>query len=108
MIGKRWAFAYMGLDIALYLAIKVMRSDFYYWIPASPLLEVLISVFLRVVVKIIADFTSIVHFRHPVEVGGAHWTFSLLLSMAGLPIAIKIFEESGGEKDRERGNDLIN
>jgi hypothetical protein len=42
------------------------------------------------VVKIIVDFTSIVHFRHPFEVGGAYWLFGLVLAMGSLPVSIYI------------------
>ena len=32
-------------------------------------------------------FVCAVHFRHPNELGGAYWTFSLLISLASLPLA---------------------
>jgi hypothetical protein len=44
-----------------------------------------------VIIKIITDFTSMVQFRHPNEVGGAYWLFGLLLTMGSLPVAIYIY-----------------
>ena len=49
----------------------------------------------RVLVKVISDFTSIVHFRHPIEIGGAQWVFGQLTSVATLFIALHVAEASG-------------
>jgi hypothetical protein len=51
-----------------------------------------------VVVKIIVDFTSIMHFRHPYEVGGAYWLFGLVLTMGSLPGSIFIASSYVSEK----------
>jgi hypothetical protein len=40
------------------------------------------------VVKVVGDFTSIVQFRHPNEVGGMYWMFGFVLTMGSLPVAI--------------------
>ena len=50
--------------------------------------EIVSSIFMRVLVKIITDFTSIVQFRHPNEVGGAYWLFGLVLTIGSLPMSI--------------------
>ena len=60
MLGAKWAIAYIVADLVLYLVIKVLRGDFWYWIQCEGLLSsLLISLFARVMVKIIADFTSL-------------------------------------------------
>jgi hypothetical protein len=51
-----------------------------------------------VLIKIIVDFTSMVHFRHPNEVGGAYWLFGLLLTMGSLPVSIFIASPYVDEK----------
>ena len=30
LLGKRWAFAYIGADVGLYLIVKMLRGDFWY------------------------------------------------------------------------------
>ena len=60
MLSAKWAIAFVTADLGLYLVIKVLRGDFWYWIQCEGLLSsLLISLFARVMVKIIADFTSL-------------------------------------------------
>jgi hypothetical protein len=88
LMGGSWALLYIGTDLGLYMLVKILRGDFWYWIPAGGNVEIVNSIFCRVVVKIIVDFTSIAHFRHPNEVGGAYWLFGFLLTMGSLPVSI--------------------
>jgi hypothetical protein len=90
LMGGSWAFLYIGADLGLYLLVKILRGDFWYWVPLGGNIEIVSSIFVRVINKIITDFTSIVHFRHPNEVGGAYWLFGLLLTMTSLPMSICI------------------
>jgi hypothetical protein len=90
LMGGSWAFLYIGADLGLYILIKILRADFWYWLPAGASIEIMTSIIFRVIVKIIVDFTSIVHFRHPNEVGGAYWLFGLVLTMVSLPVSIYI------------------
>mmetsp|Transcript_7756 Transcript_7756/g.15576 ORF Transcript_7756/g.15576 Transcript_7756/m.15576 type:complete len:771 (+) Transcript_7756:890-3202(+) len=60
VIGKRWAFVYIGADVGLYLVIKMLRGDFWYWVPLGGNAEIVSSIVARVLVKIVTDFTSIV------------------------------------------------
>jgi hypothetical protein len=59
--------------------------------PTGGNMEIVNSIIFRVIAKIIADFTSMVHCRHPNEVGGAYWLFGLLLTMVSLPVSIYIY-----------------
>merc|ERR1711871_1842482 len=96
MIDLKLTLAYIGLDLGLYLAVKMLRGDFWYWVPLGGTTEVVLSIIIRVVVKIITDFTSIVQFRHPNELGGMYWSFGFVLTMVSLPVAITIYAEQGG------------
>jgi hypothetical protein len=74
--------------MALYFAQKILRKDFIYWVPGltgAP--RVLLSGMSRVLVKIVVDYTGVVHFRHSFELGGAYWTASVLLAL-GVSFAI--------------------
>jgi hypothetical protein len=92
LLGGRWASLYVGADLGLYLLVKAFREDFWYWIPVGGNTEVLNSIVIRVIVKVVTDFTSIVQFRHPNEVGGLYWMFGFVLTMGSLPIAILVAE----------------
>ena len=52
--------------------MKALRGDFWYWMPVGGNTEVLSSIVSRVLVKVVTDFTSIVQFRHPYEIGGMY------------------------------------
>eukprot|EP00520_Triparma_pacifica_P010762 CAMPEP_0118634898 /NCGR_PEP_ID=MMETSP0785-20121206/1791_1 /TAXON_ID=91992 /ORGANISM="Bolidomonas pacifica, Strain CCMP 1866" /LENGTH=210 /DNA_ID=CAMNT_0006525901 /DNA_START=645 /DNA_END=1274 /DNA_ORIENTATION=+ len=84
--------------MGIFLGLKVFRHDFWYWIPIGGALEVVVCILQRVVVKTISDFTSIVQFRHPYELGGLYWTFELVLTMCSLPVVIRIYEGQEGNK----------
>jgi hypothetical protein len=90
LIEGSWVILYIGADFGLYLLVKILRGDFWYWVPVGGNLELLNSISSRMSIKIITDFTSIVQFRHPNEVGGAYWLFGLVLTMGSLPVSIFI------------------
>ena len=69
---------FVGGEVLLYLAWKLLRGDFLYWVRVEGVLGVFGSFLVRVLVKVIADFTGCVHFRHPYELGGAAFTTSLV------------------------------
>jgi hypothetical protein len=88
LLGGTWVSLYVGADMLLYLLVKVIRGDFWYWIPAGGNTEIMSSIVARVLVKVVTDFTSIVQFRHPYEVGGMYWMLGFVLTMGSLPVAI--------------------
>jgi hypothetical protein len=90
LLGSRWVTLYIGADLGLYLLVKIFRGDFWYWIPVGGNVEVVNSIVCRVLVKVVTDFTSIVQFRHPNEVGGMYWMFGFVLTMGSLPVAITL------------------
>jgi hypothetical protein len=90
LMGGSWAFLYIGADLGLYFLVKTLREDFWYWLPLGGNMEIVSSIIIRVLTKIIVDFTSMVQLRHPNDVGGAYWLFGLLLTMGGLPVSIYI------------------
>jgi hypothetical protein len=92
LLGGRWASLYVSADMLLYLLVKILRGDFWYWIPAGGNVEIVSSIVARTLVKVVTDFTSIMQFRHPNEVGGMYWMFGFVLTMGSLPIAILLAE----------------
>jgi hypothetical protein len=92
LLGGRWVSSYVGTDLLLYLLVKILRGDFWYWLPVGGNLEIMSSIVARVLVKVVTDFTSIVQFRHTNEVGGMYWMFGFVLTMGSLPVAIILAE----------------
>jgi len=69
---KRYLVMYMAGDMALYLLQKVARGDFHYWMPVDGALGLFVSLVARVGVKIVTDFTGLIHFRGDAELGGLY------------------------------------
>jgi hypothetical protein len=72
--GKALA-AYISGTMALYLAYKLARRDWWWWpVGTGPTLSFLG----RLIPKVFTDFTGNPHFRHPLDLGGACWLITLL------------------------------
>ena len=52
--------AYLGGDMIIFLFIKVLRDDFYYWLPLRGFLGFIVAFLTRVTVKAIVDFAAVV------------------------------------------------
>ena len=96
LVSKNAAFLYVCVELGLYLFTKIVRGDFYYWLPLEGVLEIIISLVSRIMVKIVVDFTNIAQFRHPNEVGGIYWIFGFTFSLTSLPLAVSYYENNGG------------
>jgi len=81
LMKKRYFVAYLAGDTALYLLQKVARGDFHYWFPVDGVFGLFISLLLRVIVKILADFTGVIQFRADAELGGLYWTVNIFLAL---------------------------
>jgi hypothetical protein len=92
LVGGSWVALYIGGDLGLYLVVKMLRGDFWYWMPSGGKAEIVYSTLFRLINKIITDFTSLVQLRHPNEVGGLYWAFGFVLTMGSLPVAIIVAE----------------
>jgi hypothetical protein len=100
LLGGRWVSLYVGADLLLYLLVKILRGDFWYWMPVGGNAEIVFSIVGRLLVKVVTDFTSIVEFRHPNEVGGMYWMFEFVLTMGSLPIAVLVAESGDVAEQR--------
>ena len=62
---KRLVAVFVVGELSLYLAYKLLRGDFYYWMKLDGVLAIVVPSVQRVLVKIIVDYTGCLHFRHP-------------------------------------------
>ena len=69
---------FVGGELLLYLAWKIFRGDFLYWVRLEGVFGVILSFFVRVIVKVVVDFTGCLQFRHPYELGGAVFSVSMV------------------------------
>ena len=102
LVQKRYFVLYTGMagEMALYLLQKVLRGDFYYWLPIDGALGLFVSLIMRVLAKTIADFTGVIHFRGPQELGGAYWTANMFLAMLVSFGSVWVYTRSDGEVTR--------
>ena len=95
LVNKRYFLVYMAGDMALYLLQKVARGDFHYWMPVDGAIGLLLSLVIRAFVKTITDFTGVIQFRHPGEMGGLYWTLNMFLALLGSFVCVWV---GGGGK----------
>ena len=99
LVSQTAALVYLCFDMGLYLVFKLVRGDFYYWLPLDGFLGFVVSLIIRVIAKVIVDYTSNPHFRHTYEVGGAYWAFGFVLTLACLPLTVLFYEKTGGNEN---------
>jgi hypothetical protein len=76
LTGWYWAAAFMFADYGQFLLYKLLRRDLYYWVPGyGPIMSLMV----RIVMKTLVDCTGCIHFRHPLEMGGAYFCWNMLL-----------------------------
>jgi hypothetical protein len=81
---------YLG-DHVLYLVYKLARRDLYHWMPVEGIASVAVAFSERVVVKAITDFTGVIQFRGPGEMGGAGWVCSQSMALVASIVATHIY-----------------
>ncbi|GMI17806.1 hypothetical protein TrLO_g1770 [Triparma laevis f. longispina] len=77
-VNQTTTLIYLLTEICVCFAIKIFRQDFIYWIPLDNMTATLLGACLmRLVMKTLNDFTGLLMTRHPYELGGAYWSFTL-------------------------------
>ena len=90
-LSAMWFWMYLCGDMALYFLYKLLRGDLRYWLNLEGALSWLTTLVIRVMGKIIVDFTLIVHFRHSFELGGAFWSFNVFSNQAFCFISVLLY-----------------
>jgi hypothetical protein len=84
-----WLVVYMSFDICLYMLYKIARRDFWVWPPTSGVGIALIG---RLVFKVLADFSGCLHFRNPLDLGGAYWLFNAVMSQLSCIVCVILYD----------------
>jgi len=88
-------FVIMGAEMALYIVFKVLRNDFVLWIPGlEGALKYIVALIVHVVVKVLVDFTGLIHCRTPKLMGGSLFTFSTVLGQILPFVALSLYSTS--------------
>lgn len=97
-LGVLYVLVYFGVDVGIFYAIKIWNRDFTYYLPFEGFwFTMATSALIRFISKIITDFTGIVHFRHPGEMGGAYFSFNVISSLCTLLVATKLNDDRFGD-----------
>ena len=96
--GAMLAVLALVVELAIYMLTKIVRSDFRYWVPIYGVPGYVMALFARLIVKLAADWTACVQFRHPQEVGGFIFSFGMvMLAACGITSAALYDKEECGK-----------
>ena len=95
---KKLLLAFVGGEILLYLSYKIVRGDFLYYLRFEGAAGVVGSLGVRVLEKIIVDFSGCIFLRNPVILGGMVFSMSMLWAQI-FPFVTLVFFEDDGNKE---------
>ncbi|GMI30117.1 hypothetical protein TeGR_g7765 [Tetraparma gracilis] len=98
LIDPRAPAIYACGDLAIYFLYKLLRRDFWHWIPVTGVTGVIVAIVERTIVKIVADFTGCLQLRGPGEIGGIYFSinivFAIVTAMLSVPVYFKLVPAS--------------
>jgi len=98
-LSAMWFWMYLGGDMAMFFFYKIVRSDLRYWLRLPGMFSWIATFLSRLVIKIIVDFTLIVHFRHSYEMGGAYWSVNMISNQVFCFISVLLYRNYSGESE---------
>ena len=90
-VSELWFIIYLIGDLSLFLVYKAVCGDLRYYIKLDGLISWLATIIFRTVSKSIADFTLLVHMRHPYEMGGRYWLANVFMNQVFCFISVYIY-----------------
>lgn len=90
-IGSLYVIAFVVGDMILYLLIKISRDDLRYWINLPNAASLVVSVLVRILFKVMCDFTCFLQGKHPLEQGGLYFSLSIFISHASCFVAAHLY-----------------
>jgi hypothetical protein len=93
-LGAWYVAAYYAADMTLYAVYKALRRDMWHWVPLEGVPSVVETIAERSIVKILVDFTGVVQFRGPPEMGGAYWVFDMVMALTASFLATYVYVET--------------
>jgi len=62
-VKQAWFMLYMGGDVGLFWCYKMLMGDLRHWIPLEGVWSWIATLFLRIIIQIVVDFTLLIQFR---------------------------------------------
>ena len=91
--NTNWLLPYMIIDVAILLVYKLVRRDFLTWHPLPFAISVPFSFFMRVVTKVILDFSGGLIARLPGLLGGAYFSFNTVQTQVSVLVAVHVYNK---------------
>jgi hypothetical protein len=88
-----WLGYYMACDYFLFFLYKVCMGDLWVFLPLPPAPTVPVSILYRIITKAMVDFSGTLILRLPDELGGAYFMFTMLTTLASVPLSVHLYNE---------------
>jgi hypothetical protein len=98
-LNKWYFFVYTAVDVGVMLFYKTITNDFWHWIPLSGRLAGIYSLLMRVITKVITDYTGVMQSRNAADLGGIYWTANMLLASMFSIVALSIYQIDTTEEE---------
>ncbi|GMH98498.1 hypothetical protein TrVE_jg10000 [Triparma verrucosa] len=76
-MGSTFMLSMLIGEMLLFAAYKIVRQDHYYWVPAYGVVGFIAALLVPLLIKACTDWSAVMHFRGPPEIGGAYVIFTL-------------------------------
>ncbi|GMI30022.1 hypothetical protein TeGR_g2987 [Tetraparma gracilis] len=99
-LGSEYLLGFFACDFALLIFIKVLARDLTYWIPIEGGLvwSVFTSSLIRLVMKLVLDFTGLIQWRMPFDFGGFYYNFNSVVAIVVPFVALEAYVDAKGEE----------
>jgi hypothetical protein len=85
---------FFAVDYVLYFGYFISRKDVVYYVPMPPVTSVVVSSIVRVLLKIIGDFSGAPALRLPLLLGGSYYIFNLITAQVSVFVAVYLYNTS--------------
>ena len=91
MVGMEWVWLYLLGDVGLHILFKLARSDFYFDLRMKGCSLIIFSLFIRVIGKVVVDFTGWLTPHEPGGLGGLGWLVNLAMGQLGTLVSVYVY-----------------
>ena len=108
VVSPRLTFALILAEMMFYHLYKLARSDYVLWVVGvEGALKYLMAFWVHSIVKVLVDFTGLVHARSPKLTGGALFSFLTIVSQGYPFVALFFYDKSKMVENRMATLDLL-
>ncbi|GMH78487.1 hypothetical protein TrST_g4778 [Triparma strigata] len=97
--NKRWLLYYLAADMGLFFLYKIVRKDFFYYVNLTGIARLVGTIVERITIKVMVDFTMLIHVRGPCELGGFWFLATSLISLVGSVASVALYNSHYNDED---------